>query len=77
MRLKECKKNRPIIGDKVILQLTGNPEPMSGYLCRYQPDGVEIRISSGNVTVPFVVMEEATRRLYFPKEHAMYLYRRQ
>jgi len=63
------------IGSPVVLKLKGKPDPLKGILKSYQSDHLVIKISMGSVTVPYVIMEDKTRLLYFPKEHAMYLYR--
>jgi hypothetical protein len=75
--LRRCEQLQPTVGQEVQLKLKNQKELLTGTLEGCQADRVILRIPNGQVTVPFRIMAEPTRRLFFPEEHALLLYRKQ
>ncbi len=75
--LRQSEQLRPQPGQPISLQLQGRSEPLTGTLISYQAEALLLKVLSGEVSVPYNIMDEATRRLCLPNERALYLYRRQ
>ncbi len=73
--LEKCEKLRPVVGKEVRLQLKHQKDPLRGTLDAYQSDRLILNIPKGKVSVPYRIMEDQTRRLFFPEENAMFIYR--
>lgn len=73
--LRQCEQSRPVVGREVVLKLKYQQEPLRGVLDDYQADRLFLTIPQGKVSVPYRIMDEPTRRLFFPEDNAMYAYR--
>ncbi len=73
--LADCRRLQPLIGSEVVLKLKHQKDPLRGVLEACQADRLIITIPQGRVSVPYRIMDEPTRRLFFPEEHAQFLYR--
>ncbi len=73
--LKKCEQLRPVVGKEVALKLKHQKNTLRGILEDYQSDRLILTIPQGRVTVPYRIMENQTRRLFFPEENALFIYR--
>ncbi len=71
-----CRNSMPRVGEKVVIDLQHQAAKREGILQEIGEAGLVIKIASGNLTVPFAVMEPEYRLRFFPEERARHLLQR-